>query len=330
MTSETSSLDRVPAAPGQPAAARLRSGAAARLAGVPVSTLRVWERRYNVVAAPKTATGQRRYSPHDVQRLRLLRLLTRLGHAIGTIAMLDLPTLQQMADDAQPAAVRPRGLTVVGRAAAQRLRAVPGCTLQSVYDDLDEAEAQAQVQTATHGASDVLLVHLASLQPASATRVLALRQRLQADTTVVVYAFGAEVVIESLRDAGVRLCREPATGRELARLAGAPAPTAAAPPSGSGEPPPHAVVAPRRYSDEALAGLAERPSAVACECPRHLAEIVLQLAGFERYSAECSARSPADAALHRELGLLAGRARAMFEQALERVVAHEALQTPAS
>ena len=33
--------------------ARLRSGTAARLAGLPVSTLRVWERRYAVVDAPK-------------------------------------------------------------------------------------------------------------------------------------------------------------------------------------------------------------------------------------------------------------------------------------
>jgi MerR family transcriptional regulator, light-induced transcriptional regulator len=341
MNTETTSISAPASLELDVAAARLRSGAAARLAGVPVSTLRVWERRYSVVAAPKTATGQRLYSMHDVQRLRLLRLLTGLGHGIGTIAALDLPALQQMAGDATPAAARPRQLTVVGRAAAPRLLAAAGCTLQAVYDDLDEAERQAEKQVeravdahgAASGASDVLLVHLPSLQPATATRVLALRQRLRPQFTVVVYAFGAEHVTESLRAAGVRVCREPASGRELAHLIGAPpqATTAIAPPAhdSAGAQPP-ATVAPRRFSDEALVRLAELPSAVACECPRHLSEIVLQLAGFERYSAECTSRSPADAVLHRELGQLAGRARAMFEQALERVAAHEGLDLSAT
>ena len=41
-----------------PVEARLRSGTAARLAGLPVTTLRVWERRYGVVAPAKTVTGQ--------------------------------------------------------------------------------------------------------------------------------------------------------------------------------------------------------------------------------------------------------------------------------
>lgn len=308
--------------------ARLRSGAAARLAGVPVATLRVWERRYGVVAAPKTATGQRLYSGHDVQRLRLIKQLTERGHAIGTIAALALPALEAlaagelMASSTLPAAAPARRAWVVGRAAAQKLQAA-GVTPLRVWHDLDEAEAQAQ-GPAAGDAVDVLLVQLNSLQPLAASRVRALAVRLQAAAVVVLYAFGAEAVAESLRATGVSVRREPATGRELGALLGAApttppahtAPTAAAP-----MPP----VEPRRYSDEALAALAELPSAVACECPRHMAEIVLQLAGFERYSAECLARSPADAALHRHLGQVAGAARSLFERAVERLVAEEGL-----
>ena len=48
-------------------------------------------------------------------------------------------------------------------------------------------------------------------------------------------------------------------------------------------------------------------------------------AGFERYSAECLSRSPADAALHRHLGEVAGAARTLFERAVERLVAEEGL-----
>lgn len=307
------------------ATARLRSGTAARLAGVPVATLRVWERRYGVVAAPKTTTGQRLYSGHDVQRLRLIKQLTERGHAIGTIAALALPALEAlaagelMAPAPLAAATSPRRAWVVGRAAAQKLQSA-GVTPLRVWQDLDEAEAQAEA-LAAGDATGFLLVQLNSLQPLAASRVRALAQRLQAQAVVVLYAFGAEAVADALRAAGAAVRREPATGRELAALLGATPAAALAAPAALPLPP----VEPRRFSDEALAALAELPSSVACECPRHMAEIVMQLAGFERYSAECLSRSPADAALHRHLGEVAGAARTLFERAVQRLVAEEGL-----
>jgi hypothetical protein len=206
---------------------------------------------------------------------------------------------------------------VVGRSAAQKLRSC-GCEPQAVHDDLQEAEASLAAGSALEPAPEVLLANLPSLHPGLAERALALRSRLQAGQLIVLYAFGAETVAESLRAAGAVVRREPVTGRELARLMAAARPSAAAAP-GATQP------GPRRYSDEDLAALAELPTSVICECPRHLAEIVLQLAHFERYSADCDVRSPQDAALHRHLGSLAGAARTMFEQALERVVDAEGL-----
>jgi hypothetical protein len=313
------SLD--PVAP--PAAARLRSGTAARLAGMAVATLRVWERRYGVVAAPKTPTGQRLYTGHDVQRLRLLKQLTARGHAIGTIAALDLEALQVLALGAPPTPVANPRLVVVGRSAARKLNGIAGCTVSAVHDDLDHAEAQPDASAV---AADILLVQLPSLQPAAAERVLALAARLQTTTVLVLYAFGTEAVAESLRAAGVIVRREPVTGRELARLLSLADPR--------GAPPQQATVpaaleaAPRQFSDEALAWLAEMPSNVSCECPRHLAELVTQLAGFERYSSECLSRNPADAALHRQLTHLAGTTRTLFERALQQVVTDEGIAMP--
>lgn len=308
-------MAETPLSPSSPSpAARLRSGTAARLAGVPVTTLRVWERRYGVVAAPKTPTGQRLYSSLDVQRLKLLKQLTDRGLAIGTIAGLPLAALQGLAEQTVNAAARPT-LVVVGRAMALRLQGSARAELLRTHDDLDAAE----VHEAPEGPLDVLLVHLPSLQPAFADRVLSLATRLQAASLVVVYAFGAEPVAEGLRAAGATVRREPATGRDIARLVSTPPPPAA-----------HAAwrIAPRRYSDEALTHVAELPTAVACECPRHIAEIVLQLSGFERYSADCQSESPADAALHRRLTGLAAAARTMFERALTDVVAREGLVLP--
>lgn len=323
-----------------PVHARLRSGTAARLAGLPVTTLRVWERRYGVVAAPKTVTGQRLYSPHDVQRLRLLRQLTDRGHAIGTVATLALePLLALMAAEtpAAPAAAQPAPaflsavprdaaddgavsggegtvVVVVGRGAALRLGTDTGTVPWTlvVHEDLDAAE----LRPAAVQATEVLLVHLPSLQPVTAERVLLLAANLRARSVIVTYAFGAGPPAAALRAAGVVLRRDPVDGAELRRLISArrAGPSAAA-----------VVIVPRRFSDEALVELAEMPSAVACECPRHLAEIVMQLSGFERYSAECGSRSPADSALHRHLSHLAGTARAQFEEALARVVFEEGL-----
>jgi hypothetical protein len=87
-------------------------------------------------------------------------------------------------------------------------------------------------------------------------------------------------------------------------------------------------VAPRRWDDAALADFAGLSSTVACECPRHVAELLVQLSNFEAYSAECEHRSRADADLHAFLKQVAGGARASFEAALEQVARHEGLLLP--
>ena len=65
---------------------RYRSGAAARLSGVPVETLRVWERRYGVTNPVRSDQGQRQYSFEDVRRLGLIKQLVDAGNAIGAVA----------------------------------------------------------------------------------------------------------------------------------------------------------------------------------------------------------------------------------------------------
>lgn len=82
---------------------------------------------------------------------------------------------------------------------------------------------------------------------------------------------------------------------------------------------------PRRFDDAVLGDVAGLSSTIACECPQHLAEILIRLTQFEAYSADCRQRSPADAELHAYLQQVAGQARASFENALERVAIHEGL-----
>ena len=59
--------------------------AVAKLTGVPLDTIRAWERRYRAVTPQRDARG-RMYSENEVQRLMLLRDAVARGHAIGQVA----------------------------------------------------------------------------------------------------------------------------------------------------------------------------------------------------------------------------------------------------
>src|SRR6476659_1932008 len=81
------------AEPADARTARYRSGVAARLAGLPVETLRVWERRYGISDTQRSAHGQRLYSDAQVRRLKLMKQLVDQGHPIGALAQLPLEEL---------------------------------------------------------------------------------------------------------------------------------------------------------------------------------------------------------------------------------------------
>jgi MerR family transcriptional regulator, light-induced transcriptional regulator len=59
--------------------------AVAKLTGVPLDTIRAWERRYGAVTPQRGARG-RLYSEKEVQRLKLLRDAVARGHSIGQVA----------------------------------------------------------------------------------------------------------------------------------------------------------------------------------------------------------------------------------------------------
>ena len=326
---------------------RHRSGAVAQMLHMPVATLRVWERRYQVSQAILTASGQRLYSATDVQRLALLKQLTDLGHAIGSLAALDMPALLEVAATHAgaetlsqvhrpvhaPQASGAWRLAVIGPALARRLQRP--ALLQHVKRTLvllGPFDTAAQADQALQGVPvDALLVHEPCLHADWLTTVIRDAPALQATPKALLYGFAAETTCEALAKAGVALLREPQNDTVLAQwlqnilsaISAAPAPAAH---------PPQAAVAeaapPRRWTDAALAEFVSQSPTIACECPRHVAELLVQLSHFEAYSAECENRSPADAALHRYLRDTAAHARTQFEQALTHVAQLEGLTLP--
>lgn len=357
-----------PPAPESPPPTLYRSGAVARMLRMPVATLRVWERRYGLTQAQLSASGQRLYSADEVRRLALLRQLTELGHAIGSLASLDMPQLQEVAathaqalaasqgaaapsrppspatawpNDLPPSPLPAWRLVVVGLALGPRLRNPAllrqlGRPLQLLgpFETLAHAHSALQGQVV-----DLVLLHEGALHAGWLAQQVAAAPTLAAWPKAVLFRFAADSVCDTLAAAGVALLREPQPEAALAQwLAGLARLTARTAPTQPPESealtpapatlPSQAEVPPRRWSDAALADFAGLSSTVACECPRHVAELLTQLSHFEAYSADCQHRSPEDAQLHAYLRQVTAESRARFEQALERLALHEGLLLP--
>lgn len=311
-----------------------RIGAVSHLSGIPVSTLRIWEVRYNTFNPSKTQGKHRLYSDDDVLKASLLKQLTLFGHSISSLARLDSIALNQLlqqdkrvASDAAPQATASSiSVSIVGLPLASRIASQPFNALglsnvikvQDIHADLESA-----LNCDTHSASQLLMVRINSLHTLAQAEIQQLASRYRTQRLVVIYNFGQQWVVESMRQAGILVRREPISDSELADLIRSvmlvdTRKSLAHIPTGG-------MIPPRQYSDETLMRVANIPSKVLCECPRHVAEIITQLASFEQYSAECLNRSAEDAHLHAYLSAVSGSARALFEQALQKIAAHEGI-----
>ena len=69
--------------------------------GLSAHVIRIWEKRYGAVKPERTDSNRRLYSDEQVERLSLLRELTRSGHSIGAVATLPLGKLKKMAGEGE-------------------------------------------------------------------------------------------------------------------------------------------------------------------------------------------------------------------------------------
>lgn len=312
-----------------------RIGAVSALSGIPVPTLRVWEIRYASFSPRMTRGGQRLYSDDDVLRATLLKRLTDQGHSISSIAnhdsnrlnaLLQMQDTSQRRDSVRHAEVQTVTAVVVGLALAARLTsekfkkifAANALQVTNILPDLESAQTAPLL-----GQPQFLLVCVNSLHVLAQVDLRRLIDRCKLPQTIVLYRFGQEQVIESMKRAGVVVRREPVSDYELADLINASLLVDA--PRAMGQESPGAIIPARKYDDATLTRMAGISTNILCECPRHVAEIIAQLASFEQYSQECLNKSSEDAHLHAYLHSVSGSARALFEHALEKVAQHEGL-----
>jgi DNA-binding transcriptional MerR regulator len=306
-----------------------RIGAVSRLTGIPPDTLRVWERRYDLVTPMRSEGGGRLYSQEDVTRLSVIKRLVDSGHAIGTIAELSIEQLRERLADTRLSdrgftASRPVRMAILGATLPQRLRADLESETGETIELVGSYESREEILSAEPAQDvDVLVVELPVLDGKSATELRELSRHVRASRTLIVFGFGSAEIVAQLERSGTTALRFPVTWEEIRVLAGAEWPPQNRQQetdledfeAGLIEEPPE-----RLYDDRQLASALTISTAIKCECPHHLADLILSLCHFEEYSARCESQSREDAALHAYLHVTTAKARRLMEQALQKAI----------
>jgi len=319
---------------------------------MPVATLRIWEQRYQAVRPNTAASGHRLYSPADVERATLLRRLTAQGHAIGLLASLETEQMREMmrapevpqANWVEAHLQSSIKIVVIGQSLASQVQRLFNLQpfglkvqLVGVFDSLAASAKAGGVSD--EDTADMIILQAGSLQTGVHKELIEAQDAWRAPSAAVFYRFSSAAARAELTNAGVEVLPEPLDDNSLrqwlstlqnndAQARKAAGIRHSTPPfsEGLGE----QTVSPPLFDDAVLTQFAGLSTTVACECPSHLAELLLQVSYFEKYSSECANRSAADARLHAYLQHVAGSARMLFEKALEQVAIAEGLPLPTS
>ena len=310
-------------------------GAVSSLSGVPTPTLRVWELRYQTFHPHKTESKHRLFTENDVLKATLLRRLTEQGHGISNIAKLNTTELNNLLQQQQEtnqrkamtglqgksASVAVIGLTLAARIESKKFTLSfnnQAIRITDIFSNLNQA-LSATFQTKTQ----ILLIHTNSLDAGVQVDIHRLAKINDSLQVIVLYNFGQETIIESMKRSGMIVRREPTSDSDLADLINSLRVVDTG--SSNAHLAPGTLIPSRKYDDIELMRIAGISTEVLCECPRHVAEIITQLASFEQYSRDCLNKSTEDAHLHSYLSTVSGSARALFESALEMVAKHEGI-----
>lgn len=311
-------------------------GAVAKLTGLTDHTIRVWERRYGAVVTQRATNGRRVYSTADVEKLGFLKRLTDQGISIGQIASSSLEQLrnqyQSIRNIASASLPEQIGIAVLGDYLPAQLlahdRDISPLDVRVADSDRDRFAADLGCQKA-----DVVVLESPILDPQKSTQLFDYMKVCGAKHGVMIYSFGSSGDVETIRQSNIVVLRAPVdvdgVHAAIVRAYTQPSIGIAQPKKSKQDSSKEwsftGGTAPRLFNQQQIARLANTSSAIDCECPKHLAQLVGDLSAFEVYSANCTNRDDDDAALHRYLHQMTAQARALIEVALKKVADAEGL-----
>lgn len=115
-------------------------GIVSRRTGLKPDLIRAWERRYQAIDPQRTEGRHRLYSDEDIERLKLLGLLTSGGHSIGRIARLDNDRLRALAREVE---AESRALDSAGDEALLHAGEDPERHLRKCLEAINDLDARA-------------------------------------------------------------------------------------------------------------------------------------------------------------------------------------------
>lgn len=307
-----------------------------RLTGVNQHLLRMWERRHGAVTTHRAENGRRLYSQSDVERLSMLKQLVDAGDSIGQVAALDNGTLRERcatisgSADASADTSLPIEVAILGEYIPAQLKLfgeLPA-RLTVVATAASVSRFRADIRRL---APNALLLEFPTLSEDGLELATELARESGASRVVVAYGFGRESDLDLLRSTGIRVVRSPHHLDDIfaALLDGERRPATTTPPALVEVPIPDiagdASIPSRAFQPEDLATIRSQSTAIECECPKHVADLVMSLGAFEEYSADCESRNDDDAALHAYLHATTAQVRSRMEEALYRVAKAEGL-----
>jgi len=299
-------------------------GVVARRTQTHPETIRVWERRYELIVPGRSETGRRLYSENDIAKLTLVKRLTELGHSVSSLAKLSNDDLRDrlnasLASEPSKYTEQLSKLRVVFANDALRLRLSRDLL---IHEDITVVDfPNKNLSSVMEQRADIVIVDLVTLNEESLSDVRHYLSETGCESALVIFNFGTKKSILELEDAGEVCLKGSVAAAEIYRACRSIKPTLS-----NSRPALNQPVTSPRFTNEQLSRIAALTSKIACECPNHLAELIINLTAFEKYSSECANRNEEDAQLHSQLNQAAGASRLILEESLVRLMEIEGIE----
>lgn len=300
-------------------------GTVARLTGLKPDTLRVWERRYGLGASHKSPTGRRQYTQADLEHLQLVAALVASGSRIGEIASTERKTLEMLlrsrgkSGRAALPVPKPR-VVFIGLQLCEWLEEHQGCLA-----GVDALLVRAPLGDMTPqfceeiGQADSIVVECANLSGLQTRQLADLMRDLNVEKGLVTYQFASERWLQALEQQNIAATTFPPDPAYLAfELARSVADKSTS--QGDSNLGDLMTAKPRQFTEVQLSAARQLKSALDCECPRHIADLIRSLSHFEEYSSSCSVENWHDAAIHACIYAYTCQARWLMERALQAIL----------
>ena len=298
-------------------------GAASKITGVNIATLRVWENRYGVVEPIRINGTQRGFSKKDVDRISMIKQLVDAGDSISTLSKLSLEELELRM---QPSVNNSK---ITSEKSKNKIKAVAiGTRIPEVgrpSPHLAEVSVAARYELSTimdnlsaiNLDGDIIIFEIASLHAETVELIIEVLTVSEIGHAVVIYRFGSANGMKlSQLDGRIHPIQAPVFPIDIQIASNfAVNSTFGSRVNVTEEEKDHVV-----FSEKELWEISVMSNPIHCECPKHLSSIISSLRGFEKYSSDCEDLDEKDLILHKELEKKTSQARIIMEKALRKVI----------